>query len=128
MLDFSSMFEVNFSAVARRYAVAGNVIFVCDDFLRDPHGVRDLAATLDFGIHSGKREFRQYPGERAQISLYPKAVFSRLVSLTREVSADSTTSDFVKYPVTFTRINPKLLDHLHPRQMVPHLDVEFLLV
>ncbi|MTH98171.1 DUF6445 family protein [Roseibium sp. RKSG952] len=105
-------------------------IVIIDDALKQPEALRDFALGLDYGILQHAREYRNYPGERAIVSIEPKALRTRILKAYpfHKQSRLNPALEFRREAAIFTRILPSALKALHPRQKAPHLDIGTMLV
>jgi hypothetical protein len=120
-----NLWEIGKSVSISIHPIDGGSVIIVDDFLENHCLVRELSDSLEYNLYSGKKQFRHYPGERAQISIYPKVVFEYALSLISDnINQNLSLEDFIKYPTVFTKMNSKLLKFLDTKQIVPHLDIE----
>jgi hypothetical protein len=121
----SNLLQVNSTATECVHQVASQRVIVIDNVLRYPDALLQLAGCLDYGLNVVPGRIRYFPGERAYISVWPRPILEHILSRLNECNQTNHTLDeFVKYPLTFSKINSESVRSIQSHQVVPHLDFD----
>ena len=118
------IFAISDAADPHILNVGGMPLLVADNFFERPSDIDLLASALDYNIDIRRGAFRQYPGERARISISQRHVIDWIQ---HQLQAQYGAFSFYDFPAVFTRMNSSALRNADLRQIVPHLDTDSIL-
>ncbi|KZL16599.1 hypothetical protein PsAD2_03418 [Pseudovibrio axinellae] len=124
-----NLFNTKDETQATYFDIDGEPLIVFDDFYADPAAIRKLALELNYDLSHSNRQYKNYPGERALISVSARNAEKRLVdAITKHLPRYSFIKNYIKRPVVFTKINISQIDKSNQKQKIPHIDDDCVLV
>jgi Family of unknown function (DUF6445) len=118
------IFAFNKDVRHRVEMIDGLPLLIAYDFFLNPADVVGLATSLDYNVDIRRGIFRQFPGERARISISQKPIIDWAQELLHPKFDGFT---FCDCPAIFTKMNAEALREVDARQVVPHLDTDGIL-